>query len=326
MRRMRYSPYDELQGRPNIVVDGYPAAGTVLTLSHWRGSGSPEELAADLSTQIAFRYLDRPDLRVDAELVSNNHFDEDGLCGIYAVLNPSEALVRRALLEDVASAGDFGTFRDRTAARIAFALGAYADEDRSPLGAEVFAAPYPKQSAALYNELLVRLPEMLDAPDRFRALWDEADARLERDEERVRSGAIRIEERPEIDLAIVTVPEGPENDEDPGTVEGGEWSGGCHPFAIHNATERHRVLIVSGRRYLLRFRYETWVRYISRPTMPRVDLTPLAATLTERETVGRWTFDDIENITPSLHLSGADSSEVPPEDFVNAVAGFLGAA
>jgi hypothetical protein len=322
---VRYAPYDELTGRPNIVVDGYPAEGTVLTLSHWRGSGSPEELAADLSTQIAFRYLDRPDLRVEAELVSNNHFDEDGLCGIYAVLNPEEALARRALLEDVAAAGDFGTFRDRAAARIAFALGAYADEDRSPLAAEVFAAPYPKQSAALYSELLERLPELLDDPDRFRALWEDADARLQRDGERIASGEIRIEERPEIDLAIVTVPEG-SDDEDPGTVEGGEWSGGCHPFAIHNATERHRILIVSGRRYLLRYRYETWVRYVSRRTMPRVDLTPLAATLTERETRGRWTFDDIENITPSLRLSGADSSDVGPEEFVKAAVGFLAAS
>src|SRR5207237_7445514 len=130
------------------------ADGTALTLSHWRGSGSPEELAADLSTQIAFRYLDRPDLRVDVEAVSNNHFDEDGLCGIYAVLNPDEALARRALIEDVAGPGDFEIYRDRKAVRIAFALKAYADEDRSPLGADVFAQSYPKQSAALYEETL----------------------------------------------------------------------------------------------------------------------------------------------------------------------------
>ncbi|MGH2829107.1 MAG: DUF6687 family protein [Actinomycetota bacterium] len=73
---MRYIPWDDLDGRPSIVVDGYPAEGTVLTLSHWRGAGTPEELADDLSTQIAFRYLDRPDLAVVADAVSNNHFDE----------------------------------------------------------------------------------------------------------------------------------------------------------------------------------------------------------------------------------------------------------
>ena len=114
---MRYVPWDELKGRPNIIVDGYPADGTLITLSHWRGSGSPEELADDLSTQIAFRYLDRPDLKVDAELVSNNHFDEDGLAGIYAILHPDEALAHRERIIDVASAGDFGVFTDRGAAR-----------------------------------------------------------------------------------------------------------------------------------------------------------------------------------------------------------------
>lgn len=57
--------------------------------------------------------------------------------------------------------------------------------------------------------------------------------------------------------------------------------------------------------------------------MPRVDLTPLAATLTERETHGRWTFDDIENITPSLRLSGATQSDLSSEEFVKAVSGFL---
>src|SRR5687768_1250126 len=115
---MEYVAWDELGGRPSIIVDGYPAEGTVLTLSHWRGSGSPEELADDLSTQIAFRYLDRPDLAVDAEAVSNNHFDEDGLCGIFAVLHPGEALARRDRLIQVASTGDFDTFQDRDMARV----------------------------------------------------------------------------------------------------------------------------------------------------------------------------------------------------------------
>jgi hypothetical protein len=98
---MHYVAFDELAGRPNVIVDGYPTEGTVLTLSHWVGAGTPEELADDLSTQIAFRYLDRPAMHVSADAVSNNHFDEDGLCGIFAVLHPHEALARRDRLIDV---------------------------------------------------------------------------------------------------------------------------------------------------------------------------------------------------------------------------------
>jgi hypothetical protein len=316
---MRYVPWDELKGRPNIIVDGYPADGTLITLSHWRGSGTPEELADDLSTQIVFRYLDRPDLKVDADAVSNNHFDEDGLCGIYAVLHPDDALPRRDLLIDVASAGDFGTFKDRDAARIAFALMTIADEDRSPLGSDVFAKPYPQQSAMLYEEGLARLPEMLEHPDRFNGLWELEDAWFERDDERARRGLISIEEKPEIDLAIVRLPE------DGDAVFESEYSLlGAHQSAIHNRTHLNRVLLIRGNRYAVRYRYETWVRYVSAPTMPRVDLAPLAEELSAREPPGTvWEFDGNDSLTPSLHLSEAEGSSLSADEFLRSVETFL---
>ncbi len=77
------------------------------------------------------------------------------------------------------------------------------------------------------------------------------------------------------------------------------------------------------RRYQLRYRYETWVRYVSAPTMPRVDLAPLAEELTASEPEGKWVFDGVESITPSLRLDGADESGLAPEAFVETVAGFL---
>ncbi|MFY9586385.1 MAG: DUF6687 family protein [Actinomycetota bacterium] len=314
---MRYVPWDELNGRPNIIVDGYPADGTLITLSHWKGSGSPEELADDLSTQIAFRYLDRPDLKVDAELVSNNHFDEDGLSGIYAILHPDEALARREKIIQVASAGDFGVFTDRDAARVAFALMTMADEDRSNLGGDVFAKPYPQQSALFYEEGLARFPEMLEHPDRFKGLWQLDDAWFERDDDRARSGAIAIEERPEIDLAIVRLPHDTE------AAFPSEFSLlGCHQSAIHNRTRLNRVALIRGDEYAVRYRYETWVQFVSAPVMARVDLAPLAEELTSRETGGsKWEFDGNSDLTPWLKASG--SSALSPEDFVGAVDGFL---
>ena len=316
---MEYVAWDDLRGRPNIVVDGYPAEGTILTLSHWRGSGSPEELADDLSTSIAFRYLDRPDLAVNADAVSNNHFDEDGLCGIFAVLHPDVALVRRERLIQVASAGDFDTFTDRDMARVAFALGTFADEERSPLGEAFFARPYPAVSAGLYQELLARLPEMLDHPDRFREHWDAEDSWLTRSEELIASGEAEIEERPEIDLAIVTLPEGTES----GTLDDEVSLLGLHASAVHNRTGRHRILTMKGRRYEVRYRYETWVRFVSAPTAPRIDLAPLAEDLTAGEDEGKWAFDGIDAITPRLRLEGADESAIPQDDLVRTLTGYL---
>jgi hypothetical protein len=316
---VEYVAFDALGGRPNVIVDGYPADGTVLTLSHWKGSGSPEELADDLSTQIAFRYLDRPDLAVEAEAVSNNHFDEDGLCGIFAVLDPERALERRERLIQVASAGDFDTFTDRDAARVAFAIGTMMDEERSPLAGGFFARPYPAVSAALYQDLLVRLPEMVDGPDRLRDLWEAEDGWLANDERRVASGRIAIEEHPEIDLAVVTLPDEPE----PAALDDEANLIDLHVSAVHNRTRMHRVLAMRGTRYQLRYRYETWVRYVSAPTMPRVDLTPLADELSAREATGAWVFEGVDNITPNMRLEGADASSIAPDEFLKAVTSFL---
>lgn len=314
---MKYVPWDELGGMPNVIVDGYPTKGTVLTLSHWPGAGTPEQLADDLSTQIVFRFLDRPDMAVDAQAVSNNHFDEDGLCGTFAMIDPDGAQQRRDMLIDIASAGDFGTYRMLDAARVALALSAYADEDHSPLSGEVFELPYPQQSAALYRELLGKLPEMIDHIDRFKDLWMEPAARLARDEARIASGAIQIDELPEIDLAVVTVPA--EDGED----EGDEWSGGAHPYAIHNATRRKRILVTDGRRHVVRYRYETWVVYTSEPQLPRVDLAPLAKQLNEREQNGTWSYDGNDSITPALHLRAGTESSLGASDFRTAVEAFL---
>src|SRR5262245_61491383 len=122
---MRFLPYTQTSAIPNVIVDGARNEHTVLTLSHWPKSGSPAELKGDTSTAIVFNYLDAPRFRVEADVVSNNHFDEDGLVGIFAMLQPVVAQRHRDLLVDVAQAGDFGVFEHRHAARIAFILSAY---------------------------------------------------------------------------------------------------------------------------------------------------------------------------------------------------------
>ena len=86
MRGLRYAPYDEMAGALNVVVDGSATAGTVLCLSHWPNTPAPAGLEADLSAQMALAYLDRFDLHGSAELVSNNHFDQDGLISVYALV------------------------------------------------------------------------------------------------------------------------------------------------------------------------------------------------------------------------------------------------
>ncbi len=322
---MRYVPYEELGDTTNIIVDGAAAAHTLLTLSHWPKSGTPTELKDDLSTQIVFRYLDRPKFWVSAEAVSNNHFDEDGLISIYALLHPEEAQARKAFLVDVAAAGDFGTYRFREAARTAFVLSAFADPDLSPLDGQVFRAPYPQLAASLYRELLPRLPEIIAEPERFRPFWEAEDALLDEGEALVRAGKIHIDEIESLDLAIVTLPETLADKKVHRFTQ--NLRAACHPMALNNALRSFRVLLRQGRSYELQYRYESYVQYVSRRPLPRLDLAPLAAQLSEAEAGnGHWAFSGVSDLIPKLTLSEATESRIPPAEFLDRVTRFLATA
>jgi hypothetical protein len=310
---MRYVPYDAAT-EPNVVVDGSPNEATVLTLSHWPGMGAPADLWADTSAEMALRYLDTgADRHEQAEVVTNNHFDQDGLAAMLALVDPVAALERRALLVDLARAGDFATYSSRRAARASMVLAALADRERSPLGPSVFAGDYPELCAALYTEALGIVVELLDHPDRYERLWKDEDDELTATEEAVRAGRIEVRELGDIDLAVVRV--------DPTLVTRGghrfasEWDEGLHPMALYAATSCVRVLVAQGDRYHYTDRYETWVQYRSRRLPRRVDLSDLADELTAREPAGAtWEATPPSRLTPQLAVAGTGTSSLPFDD------------
>ncbi|MBK9178926.1 MAG: hypothetical protein IPM45_05025 [Acidimicrobiales bacterium] len=311
---LRYVAYHELAGVPNVIVDGAAGPDTVLTLSHWPGAATPPALRADLSAEIAFRYLDRPDLHVAAEAVSNNHLDEDGLVSLFALVDPVAATPRRARLVEVARAGDFAVTRDEQAARIAFALAALMDGERSTLDPSLFALPHPLGMAALTGELLGVLAELTDHPERRRDLWAPEHAWLEASGRALADGRARLTEHPDLDLVEVDIDDDLELT---GALGGGY--GPLHPMAVHRASPCVRVLTRQGARYELRERYEGWVQLVSRRPRPRVDLGPVAAALSLDEPAGRWVADAPSDLTPALHLEGAAGSALPFERFRSAV-------
>ena len=307
---LQFVPYGTLDGAPNVVVDGSPTAGTVLCLSHWPGIESPPEFAADTSAEMAFAYLGAFDRHAGAHAVSNNHFDQDGLVAVFALTAPGEALERQGLLVDVARAGDFATFSSRDAAHVSMVISAFADPERSPVADLVALTDDSQRTASLYEELLARLREMSDHPDRFHDLWAEEEATLAASEAAIASGAVSITEVDDIDLAVVTVaPTAP--------VLGGHrfvgaWLHGVHPMAVYNCTRRSAVLTIRGRACELTYRYEGWVQYRSQAVRPRVDLAPLAALLNAEETAaGTWVAQPVSALTPTLALRGCAESGIP---------------
>jgi hypothetical protein len=322
---LRFVAYDDLGDTPNVVVDGAATASTRLTLSHWPGSPTPPEVRDDLSAQIVFHALERPAWFEGIDVVSNNHFDQDGLAGAYALIDPAAAQARRDLVIDVARAGDFGTFTNRDAARIAMALAAYEDVEHSPLGSTRLTGSYTETTAVLYRELLPRFTEMIDHPDRHRALWEREDAHLGESIDAIEHQVVGIDEDVAVDLAVVTVPEDWSARATHRFTQ--QWSEAVHPMAVNNATERLRILLVQGHRYRLELRYETWVMFVSHPVLRRPDLGPLAAELSGLERDGaRWEADPPGALTPQLRIIDGAESSLPAEQVRARTVGFLAIA
>jgi hypothetical protein len=309
---VRYLDYEASREVANIVVDGSPNESTVLALTHWPGIPSPPGLARDLSAQMAFAYLDAPPEHAPAEVVTNNHFDQDGIVSIHALTQPELSLVHRDLLIDVAAAGDFATYRDRRAARASMVLSRLAEAETS--------CSYSEFTDQLYAELLPQLMPIVLESERYRELWAEEDGELTASEHALARGDVTIDERPDLDLAIVMID--PDQPVRSGHRFGGETFEGLHPMAINNATDRFRLLIVHGRRYRFVDRYETWVQYQSRRVLPRVDMRPLAARLGAIESGGAtWQAADPGGLSPQLFNDG--ESSIDAGDLIENVIAYL---
>jgi hypothetical protein len=310
---MRFVPYNELTAStPNVIVDGAPGAGTVLTLSHWPKSGTPAQLKRDTSAEIAFAYLDSLSFHVTAEIVSNNHFDEDGLIGMYALVDTVNAQRYREILIDAASAGDFGVFKNRDAARISFTISAYADSEISPLDKTIFKLPHLQMAGQLYTKLLELMPDFLVNLSDYKQFWEAEDEKLSATERLISEGLITIEEQPELDLAIIRIGQRQESSGVHRFAQQhiAQW----HPLAIHSRTPRSRLLVVRNKNVEFHYRYESWVQLASRRPLPRVDLSPVAAELNQSESSGgKWIFDGVDKITPRLHVEGSLETSLSPE-------------
>jgi hypothetical protein len=294
---VRYVPATLLAGEPHVVVDGAPRPDTVLTLSHWPGTPTPQVLWADVSAEIVLRALARPRLLPrGVDIATIDHYDADGVISLALLTVDGLADRHGPLLVRAAHAGDFEVVSDPAAARIAFALDA--------LRGDALAAPAERALAVL--------PELCAAPEALEELWGPEALSFEAGGRMLSDGAIALEERPELDLAVVRV-----DSAHPDAPAAG-WDGAVvHRAVPYSATNCLRVATLCGRRYEVTYRYETWVRLASRCPRRRVDLAPLAAALTDLERDGAaWEFDGAGAITPGLRRADGAESTIEPERFL----------
>jgi hypothetical protein len=317
-----FIPHGDVGDKPNIIVDGAPLPSTVLTLSHWPNNKTPVTLKRDTSTQTAFAYLDAPDHHSAITVVSNNHFDEDGLFSMFVLCDPERALAHRDLLIDASMAGDFGICRNRQAARLCFTIEAFADPQGSPLPVDTFTGCEARGTAALYTEMLKRLPDILDDLESLAHFWRDQDIHLQESRHMVESGQVSIKEIPELDLAIVYIPEDLSERRVRRYLHTEFMP--VHPFAINSATERNRILSIQGRCLQLQYRYESWVQFESRRPALRVDLSEFCTLLNElEEALGTWRVESPNDVVPRLFLEGTRESSIPAQVFVEKLQHYL---
>lgn len=298
-----FSSYKDLDGIPNLIVDGRPHKDSVLVLSHWKGSKTPASLMRDTSAQIVLDYLASYTLPREIIAVSNDHFDQDGLVGVFSILNPEFALANRDLLIDIAEAGDFSKYKKRNAARISFTLAKLIEESANFFKPKVFKLTYPEMAAIFYKNLLSIFPDIMMRLHAYRKYWDKEDRFLSASECLIEEGYVKIIEVD--DMAIVEIP----SHIDQHTFHWGneQRRGAVHDMAIHNKTSCAQLLYKQGRSFWFKFRYETWVQYTSQKYPLRVDLHPLSHQLNLLENKTRWHYSGSQSLTPILASDGESS-------------------
>lgn len=304
------------------MVDGAARPESVLVLSHWPHSPTPRELWADLSAEIAFNYLDSGAASPDAECVTIDHPDEDGMASVFVLAQPDEALRVRDRLVAFARAGDFGV-ADRDAARAIFTFGAI-EQGATPPWREAPASSDWSAPDGWFGDLVPHLGEVVDEPERFAPMWEEPDRALTKSIDAVARGDVEIEEHRDLDVAVVNVREAPGQE---------RFSVArrrvlhVHPFALHTATPMVRMIVLDGGQLVYYDRYETWVRYVSRDLPKRRDLAPLAASLGDLAPGGLvWEADGPSAIVAALTLENGGSIAASQERIVGAILEYLATA
>jgi len=170
----------------------------------------------------------------------------------------------------------------------------------------------------LFDELLERLPAIVDKIGHFETFWAEEDNFLDLTEDAIDKGLIEISEDKEADLAIVVIPDGGIHGQGRPPTHAVSWiSSVCHPMAIHNRVDSHRILVMHKRHYSFYYRYETWIDYVSRSLAPRVDLSDFAKRLNTMEKGStHWNFSGVNDIIGRLTMRDKSDSRLSPNEIV----------
>jgi len=297
---MRFEFYtDAIADMPKLSVDG--TVDNAIHFSHWQGNETPESVKADTSTETVLNVVGAPnraELTQSIDLVTNNHFDTDGVLSVWTMLTGERALDLRDRLIAAAEAGDFSEFSSVDGVRTSIVIqgsDSPTDKSGSPL-AQQLAGKAITDEAQAYLLVLPHIEHVIKHTDQYENLWRASWTRVEKALDSFAKGDSRVAEISDARLSVVTLAPpifGP---------EGFNPARHAAPFtAISHHAHGELFLIATplsggGWAYRIDYPYYSWAETVVRPRIERRDFGELIARLNDREqnAGGRWRIDSSE--------------------------------
>jgi len=307
---MRFEFYHSgLDNVPKLSVDG--TVSNSVHFSHWQGNETPAEVKADTSTEIALNLVGSPNRAVlthGIDLVTNNHFDTDGILSVWTVLTGERALELRDRLIPAAEAGDFSEFTNEAAVRASIVIQGSDqafphDEAGSPLARQL--AGKSVEDARAYELVLPEVERVLTRTNDYEPLWRGAWEQIAAALESFAVGGSTVQEFSESKLSVINLA--------PEVFSASGFNPTRHaaPYtAISHHAHGEIYLITTplakGWAYRLDYPYYSWAETLVRPKIERRDLTTLLSLLNELESNqnGEWKFDSSEMTSAVKFLDG----------------------
>jgi len=301
---MRFEFYSEaLAGVPKLSVDG--TVPNSIHFSHWEGNTTASEVRADTSTEIALNLVASPNyaaLTNSIELVTNNHFDTDGVLSIWTVLNGQRALEYSDLLISAAEAGDFSEPTSDDGVRVSIAIqgseqAGSTNDTPPPLAG--WLAGHEIDDARAYELVLPEVERLLTNIPAYESLWRDGWEHVSLALESFATGKSEVVEYEDSRISLITLEPGLQSPK----------------MAIAKHARGELFLIatpaLSGWFYSVDYPYYSWAETVVRPRVARRGLNRALSLLNENENRdGSWKTDEREMTSAAKFLDNAGVMKV----------------
>jgi len=280
---MKFQFENFLSSRENVIcVDG--AFDAKIQLSHWYGNKSPVELKADTTTQMAFNLIEHQEKEKflkGINVVSNNHFDADGVLSAFVLLNPEFSLKNKTSLVNISITGDFSEFTTEDALKANIVIESFADEDKS-IFKDIFSLKdYPSAMQIIYERTFKLIPKIISQIDEFENIWLEEYNYFEKSEKSFGIRESVVSNYDDCNLSVV------------------ESNFPLHSVAKFMNAENDILLSVvrgeEGNTYELDYKYYTWFDTLRPKKIKRKNFESLAQKLNQIELNNKGTWQIIGN-------------------------------